>query len=188
MQTKAKSNSVITSGLVDDGGLPTTSLVGAMGLRFSVQGAGETILWLRKVSESNRQRAMVHGLVQKISDKAAIPRDTKTGLSATPEAKLAAMARLVEHLNSGSEDWSLRVAAEPRESSVDLLIKSLKELGFVESEASEAKVRGLTKAQRTALELRKDVSEKLVELRARDSGFSSEDTDSILEGLLGDDA
>lgn len=73
---------------------------------FTVKGAGELRLDMAKVAESNRTRAMGHGFVQRVSDAAAIARDTKTGASATPQEKLAAMQRLVEHYESGAVEWS----------------------------------------------------------------------------------
>lgn len=75
-------------------------------VRFSVKGAGELTLDVAKVHAANRARAELHGFVQRISDAAAMARDSKTGASATPQEKFAAMQRLVEHYVSGSEEWS----------------------------------------------------------------------------------
>ena len=74
---------------------------------FSVKNAGEARLPLLLVSQANLDRAVIHGLTQKVSDAAAIPRDTKTGKSAQPLDKLAAMRKVVEHFASGSENWNL---------------------------------------------------------------------------------
>lgn len=95
MQTKAKSNSIITHS-VDEAGNVT----------FHVKGAGDIILRVAGISDANRVRAMRHGLIQRVSDAAALSRNTANGQPATPEAKLAAMTRLVEHYNSGSEAWA----------------------------------------------------------------------------------
>lgn len=75
-------------------------------IRFAIKGAGELELELSKVSAANRSRAAIHGFVQRISDAAAMARDSKTGASATPQEKFEAMKRLVEHYMGGSEDWS----------------------------------------------------------------------------------
>lgn len=75
-------------------------------IMFSVKGAGNLVLDTRGVSVQNKSRAMLHGLVQRISDAAAMARDSKTGASATPQEKFEAMKRLVEHYQSGSEEWS----------------------------------------------------------------------------------
>ena len=100
MDKKPKSNSVITTTLVET---PEQGHV----LVFSVKDAGEARLVLRDVSKSNLDRAVLHGLTQKVSDAAAIPRDTKTGKSAQPLDKLAAIRKVVEHFASGSENWNL---------------------------------------------------------------------------------
>jgi hypothetical protein len=91
---KTKSNSVITVTL--DGNMQ----------KFNVLGAGELVLDLSKLAEAIRVRAMAHGMKQRISDAAAIPCDKDTGLPATPEEKLEAMRRLVEHYMTGSAEWS----------------------------------------------------------------------------------
>lgn len=75
-------------------------------ITFKVRDAGELVLDLTKVSEAVRARALIHGLVQRVSDKAAIPCDTTTGLPATPAQKLESMRGLVEHFMSGTEEWS----------------------------------------------------------------------------------
>jgi len=76
-------------------------------IKFTVKDAGEITLDVSAVHEAIRQRAAIHGLVQRISDAAAIPRDEETGKSATPQEKLAAMTRLVDHYASGAETWTL---------------------------------------------------------------------------------
>lgn len=75
-------------------------------ITFKVRDAGELVLDLGRVSEAVKARALIHGLVQRVSDKAAIPCDTTTGLPATPAMKIEAMRGLVEHFMSGTEEWS----------------------------------------------------------------------------------
>jgi hypothetical protein len=75
-------------------------------VKFAVKGAGELVLDVEKVHIANRQRAEMHGFVQRISDAAAMARDSKTGASATPQEKFSAMQRLVEHYMAGGEEWS----------------------------------------------------------------------------------
>lgn len=181
-EPKTRINSVLTTELLGADGLPTASASGAVSIRFRVKGAGETILDLRKLSDSNRQRGMVHGLVQRVSDRAAKSRDTKTGLPVPSEEKLKAMAVLVEHLNSGSELWELRSAQAPRvDTRIENLLAALRSLGFAESSEGEAKVRGMTPAQRAAISLREDVAEKLRGIEALQAGEI--DTDELLVGL-----
>lgn len=94
MTKTLKANSIIT-----------TTVAGDI-ITFTVKDAGALTLDLSKVSPVNATRAMRHGFIQRVSDKAAISRDTKTGLSATPAEKLAAMKTLVDHFMSGTEEWS----------------------------------------------------------------------------------
>jgi hypothetical protein len=102
MQTKAKSNSVITHKVADDGTIT-----------FVVKDAGELALDPAKVSEANRARFLRHGIVQRVADAAAQSRDTTTGKPAPASDKLTAMKRLVDHYMTGSDEWSpARVASE----------------------------------------------------------------------------
>ena len=112
MQTKPKSNSVVTHALRPDGVIV-----------FNVVGAGPiTFDYRAKVHANNRARAEVHGWCQRIVDAAAIPRDTTTGRSATPADKHAAMQRLVTFYESGTGDWRANTASGgPRKSTLDAL-------------------------------------------------------------------
>lgn len=75
-------------------------------IHFSVKGAGALELKLTSISTQNRLKAQIHGFVQRISDAAAMARDSKTGASASPQQKYEAMKRLCEHYASGAVEWS----------------------------------------------------------------------------------
>lgn len=102
MQTKPKANSIVTTALSADG----------TAIEWKVRGAGPAgtdagfELRLDAVSEANKRRAMLHGFVQRITDKAAMARSTVTGMAAAPIDKYNAMKALAEHYGSGSADWS----------------------------------------------------------------------------------
>lgn len=96
---RKKSNSIIT-----------TSQEGAV-LKFNVLGAGVLELDLGKLGEGVRTRALAHGMKQRIADASAIPRNTDTGLAATPQEKFDAMQSLVAHYMSGSDEWNIGRAA-----------------------------------------------------------------------------
>lgn len=114
MQTKPKSNSVVTHSMQDGN------------IVFNVLGAGRLVFDPNRVSAENRARAMIHGFVQRISDGAARLKDTKTGASASPEEKLAMMARIAEHLMSGTTEWNLRAApATPKGPDAGLVIQAM---------------------------------------------------------------
>lgn len=99
MQTKPKSNSVVTHERPAD--RPTVII-------FKVKDAGEFELDFDKISPAVKARACIHGLVQRISDAAAIGRDPATGkpVADAPALKLGNMRRLADHYMSGSDDWS----------------------------------------------------------------------------------
>lgn len=77
-------------------------------ITFKVKGAGELVLDLSKVNTAILTRARTHGFIQRVSDKAAIPCDTTTGLPATPAQKLEAMRAMVEHFESGASEWNIK--------------------------------------------------------------------------------
>lgn len=99
MQTKAKSNSIITHAILDGK------------IEFTVKDAGKIIFDPLKMSVQNQSRAMYHGCIQRISDGGALSRNPETGLAASPADKLARMQRIAEHLMSGSTEWALKAVA-----------------------------------------------------------------------------
>ena len=126
-------------------------------IKFAVKGAGDLELKLKEVSIPNLLRAQVHGFVQRISDAAAMARDSKTGASATPQQKFEAMQRLVEHYQSGSSEWSPARSTEgvgrPRiDRDKELLAMALGIHSPTKDSATIAQfVQGLKKEQVTAL-------------------------------------
>ena len=76
---------------------------------FTVAGAGTFTFDPSGCTEDVEMQATLHGYVQKISDKAAIARDSKTGLSATPQMKYERMKALADHL-AGGGSWNVRAA------------------------------------------------------------------------------
>jgi hypothetical protein len=99
MQTKAKSNSIITH-----------ALEGA-NIRFFFRGESIGLLQPDMVSPSNRARAMLHGFVQRVGDGGAVEMRAPDGTLRTKDEmdtiKRTRIARLIEHYNSGAEDWNL---------------------------------------------------------------------------------
>lgn len=102
MQSKPKANSVVTSALVPEGATHST----ATAIRFTVEGGGVFDLPLVAVHPDNLRRATIHGLVQRVSDRAAKGRDPNTGKAAPAADRFAAMKSLADHLASGSAEWS----------------------------------------------------------------------------------
>lgn len=99
MVTKPKSNSVITHQVTRNGAGY------AVGIQFDVLNAGTFVLNVETLSARVREQAMIHGMIQRISDAAAISRNPETGQPATPEEKFAAMKALADHYESGTDEW-----------------------------------------------------------------------------------
>lgn len=125
-------------------------------ITWNVKGAGTLTLVTSALSETVRQRALEHGMVQRISDAAAIPRDTKTGKSATPQEKYLAMAELVEHYASGAVEWNRKSSGRergPRELTGSQLLRAALLLWQPEKGEEKIKefVKGLKQSQIAAL-------------------------------------
>lgn len=181
MQTKPKSNSVVT---VTAGAGDT--------LVFDVRGAGTFTFDPASMSAANHRRAMLQGVITRISNGAAIARDKATGASASPAAKFEAIKSIADHLASGSEDWSAaRVSGAGRAAGGDrLIVAAVAEARGVSAEevralvAAEATKRGVKPgALLAALATAKAVAPILARMRAAES---SVDADEVFEGLMGD--
>ena len=162
-------------------------------ITWQVKDAGELKLDLVKVHADNRERAMMHGFVQRISDAAAMARDAKTGASATPQEKFEAMRRLVEHYVSGAESWSPARSEGVRVVKVDQGRELLKmALGLWQPEKPQETigqfVDGLKKEQVTALLISGQLKES-VELAREEMGkqeaelAKGHDAEELLKGL-----
>lgn len=178
MQSKAKSNSVITHALRNTAGLPA-DIGGASQIAFLVRDAGEAVLMLDKIHADIQRRAMLHGLIQRVSDNAAISRNPTTGKPATASEKLAAIAEMVEHLNSGTGEWRLKGGSGDRDS---LLLRALCE---VKPEKSQDELRTWLK-ERSAKEraaLQSHAAIAVVMDRMRAESAQGIDADDLLKGL-----
>jgi hypothetical protein len=169
MNTKAKSNSVITHEITEGH------------IRFNVLGVGELRLDMEKLDAAIIHRAAIHGMIQRISDAAAISRNPETGAPATAEKKFAAMQRLVNHYESGTSEWSCRPQAGEGQSG-GLLFRALCQMseGTRTPEEIREWMKGKTKAQLAALRASERVAAIIATLRP----VSIEvDTDNLLDEL-----
>jgi hypothetical protein len=126
----ARANAVVETTPVMDGAR-------VVGMKFEVKGQGETTLLYANVPQSVREVAMIQGFKTRISNAAALSRDTATGQSATPADKWAGVRKLAEHYNSGAAEWNIaRGAAEARGPSDDVLmiVRAIAEVQGVEYE------------------------------------------------------
>lgn len=173
MNTKAKSNSVITHAVSPDNDE----------IAFDVLGVGVIRMDLTAIHGDIMKKAAIHGMIQRISDAAAISRDPETGESATAQDKFDAMQKLVAHYESGTSEWSRKpVAGEGK--SGGLLFKALCAMSAETKTAEEIKawMSTKTKAQLNALRNTPKVAAVIAELRP----VSIEvDADALMDELNG---
>ena len=168
-----KSNSVVTYTISD--GVIT----------FRVIGAGELTLRMSDLAPVILERARDFGMVQRIMDKAAIPRDTSTGKSATPAEKYAAMKGLVDHYSSGSAEWSRKREPVGKRGGKNgrLLLQALQEYYPGRSvEALTEYLAARSEIEQDALLICKELKPIVDRLRA--ASVASVDTISLLGELL----
>lgn len=173
MQTKAKSNSVITS------------KVEGQTLIFTVKDIGNLRLNFTDLSETVRERAMVHGMVQRISDAAAIARSAENGYKVSAQEKYDAMAELVAHYASGTSEWSRARGAPGIGADAALLVKCLAQIYDDRTlEQLKAWVAKRSKSERTALLMSEKIKPLADEIRAQSaSDISADDLIADLETM-----
>lgn len=168
MNTKAKSNSVITHEVNEH------SLV------FNVQGAGRLVFNTLLVSKENHMQAKMHGFIQRISDAAAISRDPETGQPASAQDKFDAMSRLVAHYESGTSEWSRKPVAGERERG-GLLFKALCKMSPTKTpDEIRTWMDGKTKAQLSAIRTSAKVATVIESIRPVSADV---DVDAMLDEL-----
>ena len=122
MESKAKGNSVVTYVVSANYHTVAFAVEGVGG--FDVDILGMCGPAFDELSE-NGKHATVHGIVQKVSDRAAIGRDPDTGKSASPAEKFEAMKEVADRLQSGGP-WN--VAREGGGNEGGLLYRAMKKL------------------------------------------------------------
>jgi len=120
MQSKRKQNAVVGHTVDDSGKIEFKSEAGSFIVDMMVLSADVDFKMLPPLI----QRAAIHGVIQKVSDRAAIGRDPETGASATPEEKFAAMKECADRLMSGGP-WNA-VATGGTGSQGGLLYRAMK--------------------------------------------------------------
>lgn len=142
-------------------------------------------------SESVRKFAEWHGWEQRLRDAAAKPRDTKTGKSASPAEKFAAIRKLAEHYLSGAENWNLRTgpsAGAGQNDDKQMLKAALAEyfptVGKVRSaEEIHKAVEEMTKPEVSSLLANGKIAAIVLRLREEKAGELNIDAEELLEGI-----
>lgn len=88
-------------------------------------------------TEAVKQHAMMHGFLQRLGDNAAISRKQKDGsvIDVTEEMRRNAVLELVNHYESGTEQWELKTARGPVENQVIRAIATKRGCTYQEAEA-----------------------------------------------------
>jgi hypothetical protein len=182
MQTKAKSNSVVTHALGEDGHV----------IAFKVLNAGEFQFDVRKVHPNMLRRAALHGFVQRIADAAAKSRDTETGKPASSTDKLAAMQRVAGHYETGVDQWAL-VRAEGGGVGPSIVVRAFAALQGMPVADAQARIKELAEKRRLTTkavlaQLRKTdtIRAKIAELEAAEP--AGEEGEDLLAELMGEQA
>ena len=129
MQTKAKTNSVVTHALSADGTqiqfnvLGVTHTANEAGALTAIPGARPLVVDMNRLADAVRVRAAIHGMIQRVSDAAAIARTKENNYTVSAQERYDAMAELVEHYMTGTDQWRLR--ASERTSRDGLLLQAL---------------------------------------------------------------
>ncbi len=182
MQSKLRSNSVITHKVSEDQAVIT----------FNVVGAGEFSLDVTATHPDVQHRAALHGFVQRIADAAAKSRDTETGKAATPLEKFEAMKRIADHYASGSADWSLaRVAGGERVGGTSIVVRAFARIQGLTVAAALARIqevaekkRVTTKAFLKGLRGSQAIRDAIAAIEAEEAGDGGDD---LLAELVGED-
>lgn len=180
-------------------GLITTKVVG-QAVTWTIRGAGEggsdaTLrIDLNEVDPAIKAHAAIHGIVQRVSDRAAIARSEKTGFkTASAGDKFKAMQALVDHYNAGATDWDLprgagtgegKSAAAREASERALLVEALVMVKPLKTKEFLTEwVAGKTKAECEGMLLHPMMLEVVAELRMKKIAESGVNAGEMLDGL-----
>lgn len=139
-------------------------------ITFGVAGIGEIVLDLDKAKATGEQ-AKFHGYEQKVRDAAAIPRDTKTGLSASPQEKFDAMEGVVESLHEGV--WNVK-GTTIRALNRPALFQAVAEVRSVDVQVVEARFRDRQDEVLRAFLTHRDIAAAYARLTAKNTGAADE--------------
>lgn len=180
MNGKAKTNSIVTH-----------RQIASTALGFTVKGYPEFSFDMTKVAAANRIRAELHGWCQRIPDGAAVSRNTPEGGLRTDaemrQLKHERMLALVEHYESGTEEWS-RVSAGGGGKSITLqAVAEISGITYERAEAiAEANAAKRSEDMKTYLAYVRTgpkVQEKIAEMRKRAERPAAVDADEELEAF-----
>lgn len=128
-----------------------------------------------------QKAAMLHGFKQKISDAGAMACDQTTGLSPTPEARIAKMRRVAESLALGN--WELERTGGTGGGNDSILVRALAENFTKPVDVIRTWLKAKTPAERTALRADKKIAKIITRMETEAAKSSNVDTGSLLGEL-----
>lgn len=134
------------------------------------------------------QAALMHGLKQKLIDAAAISRDPETGRTAAIDDKYAAVRTVFDRITrADNPSWNIiRGTGEGGGNKGGLLVRAMMRLTGKSREEIMAFLEDKTKEEVAALRKNPRIEEIMSQLRAESANTSGIDSDSLLDGLMGD--
>ncbi len=143
------------------------------------------------VNENLRKFAEWHGWEQRLRDAAAKPCDKKTGKSASPQEKFAAIRRLAEHYLNGAESWNLKTGpgvggavSDDKQMLKAALAEYLPSVGKERTaEQIHEAVEGMKKPEISALLANAKIAAIVLRLREEKAAEMEVDGDELLEGI-----
>lgn len=174
----AKANPVVSVVRLDNGNAQFTVKAGMIDGSDYVR-----VLDISKISASNLAYAVFHGLKQRGVDTAALPANTKTGLAAPATEKAQAIDGMLDHLESGSADWTVNKIAGVKGG---YLYEALCKMYGHQKAPSEIRewLDKLSPAEQAALREDADVAPVIAEIKkAKTADAPKMDTKALLGGL-----
>lgn len=182
---KTKSNSIVGYTVNHDGTIA-----------FRVIGRPGELPLIRVFSPSRaslltRTRAATEGWIKRIGNAAAISRNEKTGLSATPEEKFEAICRLIDHYETGTDDWATRGKVEKEKPQAEWVLRALVALEKARDLEHAGRILAAT-ARKLGLDIdatvaklwkTSDIGGKIAELKAKERVYSLSSDDLLADEL-----
>ncbi len=145
-------------------------------------------LHLDKVARVIRERAEVHGWFQRGSDGAALSRDATTGKPASAQDKHEAIAELVAHYETGTEEWAMRSGGGGGTSITLQAVARVRGIEYAQAEEfvgryAAAHYKGDMKAALAFLRTGAKVGAMILEIRAENQPKPVIDADNALAEL-----
>lgn len=180
MQTKPKSNSVLTSSVRPDGVIV-----------INVLGGGVVEFDPRRVDPALRQRAEAHGWIQRLADGAAKSRNAATGLPASPQEKFDAVRAIADHYLNGATEWKMTGTGGGRMAQSEIILQALARVREVDIETLRERIAAMAEKKGTkpatllaALAVDKEVAAMVLTIQAERAGALAIDAEELMMEIM----